>query len=45
MEKVMKGLQRKGIMITDILKNGKSVIFRDKSSKTSSSKDKEKSRN
>lgn len=45
MEKVMKALQGKGIMITDILKNGKSVIFRDKSSKTSSSKDKEKSRN
>ncbi|PIM78738.1 hypothetical protein [Fusobacterium pseudoperiodonticum] len=45
MEKVMKALQGKGIMITDILKNGKSVIFRDKSSKASSSKDKEKSRN
>ena len=45
MEKVMKALQGKGIMITDILKNGKSVVFREKSSKTSSNKDKEKSRN
>ena len=47
MEKVMKALQGKGILITDILKNGKSVVFKDKtsSSKSSNSQNKEKSRN
>ena len=47
MEKVMKALQGKGILITDILKNGKSVVFKDKisSSKSSNSQNKERSRN
>ena len=47
MEKVMKALQGKGILITDILKNGKSVVFKDKtsSSKSSNSQNKERARN
>ena len=47
MEKVMKALQGKGILITDILKNGKSVVFKDKtsSSKSSNSQDRGRARN